>query len=159
MDRERCDVWVADLAMQRTAHDALLDEVERGRADAFVRPADRSRSVLGVALLKLAVARSIGVAPASVRVDRRCAVCGRPHGRPRVVGSDVEVSVTHSGSLVAVAITWDGPVGVDAEHRAIDRTMPPAEHIVTDSEPVREADDLLTYWCRKESVVKATGDG
>jgi 4'-phosphopantetheinyl transferase len=152
-------VWVADLALRRPAHDALLDDVERARADAFVRSGDRSRFVVGAALVKLAVADGTGLPPASIRVDRRCPMCGRPHGRPRVVGSDLQVSVAHSGSLVAVALTRAGPVGVDVEHRTAGRVVPPAMRIVTASEPVGRPDDLLTYWCRKESVVKATGDG
>jgi 4'-phosphopantetheinyl transferase len=156
---EVCEVWVADVVMHRPTHDALLDDIERGRAEAFARPVDRSRFVVGAALLKLTAARQTGASPASVRVDRRCATCARPHGRPRVIDSNVNVSVAHSGSLVAVALTWAAPVGVDVEQKAAHRAMPPADHIVTASEPVRWREDLLTYWCRKESVLKATGDG
>jgi 4'-phosphopantetheinyl transferase len=154
-----CDVWVADLAVRGPAHDALLDDVERARSDAFVRAADRSRFVLGAALVKLAVANGTGGSPASVRVNRRCPTCGSPHGRPRVVGSDLHVSVAHSGSLVVVALTSAGPVGVDVEQRGVGRASLLAPRVVTSSEPIGRPEDLLTYWCRKESVVKATGEG
>jgi 4'-phosphopantetheinyl transferase len=152
-------VWVADIAQRRPAHDGLLDEAERARAAAFVRPDDQARFVVGVSLLKLAVADHVGCPVRSVRVDRRCESCDRPHGRPQVLGSDLRVSVSHSGSLVAVACSLAISVGVDVEHRGTARALPPTRRILTAAEPLRRAEDLYTYWCRKESVVKATGEG
>jgi 4'-phosphopantetheinyl transferase len=31
--------------------------------------------------------------------------------------------------------------------------------VLDPQEPINQPEDMLTYWCRKESVVKATGDG
>ena len=145
-------------AWQRPAHDALLDSVERARANAYVRKADCTRFVVGVAMLKLAVAHEEGVAPTAVRVDRRCATCGTGHGAPRIVGSDLHVSVSHSGARVVVAITAAGPVGVDVEERSR-VALPCTQDVLTPAEPLRNIDDLLTYWCRKESALKASGAG
>jgi 4'-phosphopantetheinyl transferase len=152
-------VWVADIAQRRPAHDELLDEVERARAAAFVRPDDQARFVVGVALLKLTLADHMRCPGRSVRVDRRCQSCGEPHGRPQVLGSDLHVSLSHSGSLVAVACSRAGAVGIDVEHRGTARALPPARSILTPAEPLGRTEDLYTYWCRKESVVKATGEG
>jgi len=152
-------VWVANVAWRRPAHDALLDSVERARASAYVREADCTRFVVGVALLKLVVAREEGVAPTAVRVDRRCATCGRAHGAPSIVGSDLHVSVSHSGERVVVAITPAGPVGVDVEEREARVALPSTMDVLTAAEPLWNIDDLLTYWCRKESALKATGAG
>jgi 4'-phosphopantetheinyl transferase len=159
VDELSCDVWVTEPAPSALGREDLLDEDERARADSFLRPDDRSRFVAGVAVLKLAVARANRWPAASVRVDRRCPTCGLPHGRPRVQGGGLHVSVSHSGSRVVVALTASAPLGVDIEQRAIERALPPAEHILTSSEPLRDPEDFLTYWCRKESAVKATGDG
>src|SRR6266540_897506 len=60
VDEQHCQVWIADLELLRPAHDALLDDVELRRAEAFVHRADRSRFVLGAALVKLAVASETG---------------------------------------------------------------------------------------------------
>jgi 4'-phosphopantetheinyl transferase len=139
--------------------DGLLDEVEQTRAASFVRREDQTRFVAGAALLKIAVADHMTAGPTSVRVDRRCERCGGPHGRPRVLGSDLHVSVSHSGSLVAVALSPAGAVGIDIEHRARARALPPARQVLTPSEPLGRPEDLYTYWCRKESIVKATGEG
>jgi 4'-phosphopantetheinyl transferase len=159
MKRPGCEVWTAEVAERRPVHDVLLDEVELARVDALRRPIDRARFVVGVAVLKCAVAAYAGCPAPSVRVDRRCETCGGQHGRPRLPGTDLHVSVSHSGPLVVVALTEAGPVGVDAEHRVTNRQLPAARDVVTASEPIVGPGDLLTYWCRKESVVKATGDG
>jgi 4'-phosphopantetheinyl transferase len=157
--KQWCRVWVANVAWRRPAHDALLDSVERARANAYVREADCTRFVVGVAMLKLAVAHEEGVAPSAVRVDRRCATCGTGHGAPRIVGSDLHVSVSHSGARVVVAITPAGPVGVDVEEREARVALPCTQDVLTPAEPLRNIDDLLTYWCRKESALKASGAG
>jgi 4'-phosphopantetheinyl transferase len=154
-----CRIWVGDVGWRSQEPDTLLDPIERARADAFVRQLDRLRFVLGVALLKSAVAHEEGVTPNAVRVDRRCAMCGANHGAPRVLGSDLHVSVSHSGVRVMVAVTAVGPVGVDVEQHSVRRVMPPERMVMTSAEPVRESDDFLVYWCRKESVLKATGTG
>ena len=60
---------------------------------------------------------------------------------------------------MVVALTEAGPVGVDADTVSrTDNFLRPA-NVVTASEPIVGPGDLLTYWCRKESVVKATGHG
>ncbi len=155
----RCQVWVAEPAMLRAAHEALLDELERSRAAAFARPEDRARFVLGAVLLKLAVADATGREPATVVIDRTCDECGEPHGRPRVAGSDVQVSVAHSGELVMVALTRAGPVGIDVEQHAGQWTPALNRRVLATSEAAGSQGEFLGYWCRKESVVKATGDG
>src|ERR1700704_1993353 len=93
MDQQHCEVWVADVALRRSAHDVLLDDVERSRAGTFIRPDDRSRFVVGAVLLKLAVANETGRPPASIRVDRQCSTCGGAHGRPQLLASDLPGSV------------------------------------------------------------------
>jgi 4'-phosphopantetheinyl transferase len=158
LTQRRCDVWLAATHDYRPWHDKLLDGPERVRCSGFLRSADRTRFVLAAALTKIAAARVLAIAPADVHVDRACSTCGAQHGRPILSDTDLHVSVTHSGSTVAVALTRAGPVGVDIEARS-QRVLPAADLIVTPAEPVRTPHDLLTYWCRKESVMKATGDG
>jgi 4'-phosphopantetheinyl transferase len=148
-----CEVWVADIALCRPEHDGLLDDAERARAERFVHLADRSKFVLGVALLKLAVGATADLEPESVHVIREA------RGRPRVADSDLNVSVSHSGSVVAVALTRAGEVGIDVETRHPDGLERLGERIATPSERVSDPSDLLVYWCRKESVLKATGEG
>ncbi|MEU4568851.1 hypothetical protein [Micromonospora sp. NPDC023956] len=136
-------VWWADLGMLRRWHLGLLDATERRRLAAIGHPRHRRQSTLGAVLLRLAVAHHRGVPADRLRVVRACPSCAGPHGRPRLPEHPLAVSVSHSGRRVVVAVADRGEIGVDVErHEGADRP----------------ADDL-TQWCRRESVVKATGDG
>jgi 4'-phosphopantetheinyl transferase len=90
------------------------------------------------------------------------------HGKPRVPHTGLGVSISHSGGRVAVACGRGVEVGVDVE--AVSRPPDPAalvHNILTDSEAAHlnalgrtdRSLALLTYWTRKEAVLKATGDG
>lgn len=142
----------------------LLDERERSRAEAYRFAGDRTRFELGAVLLRAAAARALGTSPSEVAVDRTCDTCGAPHGRPRVGGSGLHVSVAHSGDWVAVAVTAAGPVGVDVEAIA-ERSDPDRRELVAvvcapeEQGFVVDPDDFFAYWTRKEAVLKATGDG
>jgi 4'-phosphopantetheinyl transferase len=134
----------------------VLDDVESSRVWALRRSVDQARSAAAAAMLRQLAGDLLGVPPTGVRIDRTCPDCGRPHGKPTLPGTDLHVSVTHSGERAAAALTREGPVGVDVElvttqdHAALtDQILGPDER----------TGDFYTYWTRKESVVKATGDG
>ncbi|MFF9765947.1 4'-phosphopantetheinyl transferase family protein [Streptomyces sp. NPDC053086] len=90
-------------------------------------------------------------------------------GRPLLVDpGGLHVSLSHAEAVVAAALSWDAPVGVDVE-----RLRPPAdrgalaraalseaEQRAVDElpEPLRDA-QLLRFWTRKEAVAKALGTG
>lgn len=137
-------VWWADLGMLRRWHTRLLDDTERRRLAAVAHPRHRRQSTLGAVLLRLAVARHRGVPADRLRVVRACPSCAEPHGRPRLPEHRLSVSVSHSGRRVAVAVSDRGEIGVDVE-----RHLPTGGHTAAE----------LARWCRREAVVKATGDG
>jgi 4'-phosphopantetheinyl transferase len=160
-DSDRCVVWWASLDARRDWHARLLDERERSRASQYRRPADQSRSVLAAALLRLAAGERLGIAADRVAIDRTCPDCERPHGRPRLPDSGLHVSVAHSGDLVAVALTGVAPVGVDVE-QVIDIDFSALAKSVLDSDETAgllSIRNFFVYWTRKESALKATGDG
>jgi 4'-phosphopantetheinyl transferase len=150
---------------------AWLDETERGRLVRLRRAEDRDRFATSRALLKDVVAAVAGVRPAAVRLGYTCARCGRPHGRPVVLGPaevvDRHVSLSHAGDRVVVAVTTVGPVGVDVEPADAGSFAGFSEVALTDAEagwvgqaPAPQRDRFRTaYWVRKESVLKATGQG
>lgn len=154
-----CTVLIANVRQLRTAHLALLDDTERHRADTFARRGDHDRFVLGAALSRLSIADELGIEPIEVLIDRACHTCHRQHGKPRVTGSSVHFSLSHSAELVVVALTRAWPLGVDVEPRLASAPVGLAPRVLSDAEPMSGPEDFTTYWCRKESVVKATGDG
>ena len=94
-------------------------------------------------------------------VDRSCPSCGRHHGRPRLPGTGLDVSISHSGTTVAVAVSNAGAVGVDVQQVADDAVQELSPLVLAEPEAghVVVAGDFFTYWTRKEALVKATGDG
>jgi 4'-phosphopantetheinyl transferase len=155
----RCDIWVTELGKESPADLALLNPAERRRRDDFVHAADRSRFTLGVALSRRAVAQTLGIDPLQVEIDRRCDRCGAQHGRPRLPGTELHLSVSRSAELVAVALTSAGPVGIDIERVTDEPPRTVAGMLLAPGEVAATPSEFFTLWCRKESVVKATGDG
>jgi len=168
------DVWWARRHDAADGHIALLDDTERQRWAGYRRGADRERFLAGCALAKMAIADYSGQRPGDVSFDRTCRNCGRPHGKPAIRGGRLELSVAHSGDLVAVALAT-APVGVDVEQlegrtRPLGRDGDPdalARLTLADTEraalaavpPPGRARAFLVAWTRKEAVTKATGDG
>jgi 4'-phosphopantetheinyl transferase len=112
------EVWWSSLAAADRDLLGVLDAAERARVESLERSADRGRSLISAAMLRVAVAAHLGIAPADVVVDRTCAECGGPHGAPRIVSHGTpapSVSVSHSGLLAVVALVSRGPVGVDVQ--------------------------------------------
>ena len=155
------DVWWAgrqDAASGRLT--ALLDEAEHGRWTTYRREEDRQRFLVGCSLAKTVVASATGQNPADVVFDRTCPDCGKPHGKPRMTDSDLELSVSHSGDRIAVALMTGRPVGVDVEQVRQTHDRDSLErYVMSDAERSGSPGDLFTVWTRKEAVTKATGDG
>nr|DAC76741.1 TPA_exp: 4'-phosphopantetheinyl transferase [Streptomyces sp. NRRL F-4335] len=161
-----CHVWWARAESDLALLD-LLDAEERMRSRSFLREQPRALYLTAHALTRLAVSAQTGVPPHLLRFVRVCKTCAGPHGKPALSDSPVplELSLSHSGDRVAVALSRGGPVGVDVE-RIGDRW---AESVDALSAEERRALDLLPaqrrapgffrYWARKEAVLKATGDG
>jgi 4'-phosphopantetheinyl transferase len=161
-------VWWASPGDARPWHEALLDDGERARYAALPTPAGRQRFLVGCALLRLLLAAHLGLPPSRVPLRRDCDRCGGPHGKPRVAAGGVEVSVSHSAERIAVAAAVGAPLGVDVERigAGLDadgiarRLLTQAESATYRALPPRDrVRSLLTYWTRKEAVLKATGDG
>jgi len=90
-------------------------------------------------------------------IDRSCPDCDEPHGKPRVLGSDLEVSVSHSGDKIAVAVTRAASVGVDVEEIRDIATDELSRMVVAPGDP--SGMGFFDLWARKEAVLKALGQG
>lgn len=145
--------------MLRDEHLRLLDPVEQARHRHGRDEAGAQRSALAAVVLRLAAAGVLGADPAELAVTRQCGSCDRPHGRPRIVGDPVHVSVSHSGDRVAVAVTAVAPVGIDVELVSALDPDELAAQVLGPDEVVVHPRDFFVCWTRKESVVKATGTG
>jgi 4'-phosphopantetheinyl transferase len=165
-----CAVWWGSPACDAAAAAALLDEDERARCATFVRAADRRRFAGARLLARRAVAAELGCDPGEVRFTARCAICGGPHGKPRVAGARValDLSIAHAHDRVVVAVAVGCAVGVDVERIGPFEDLVSAAAGVLDHEErgvlgeLAEAERpaaFFAYWTRKEALLKATGQG
>ncbi|GAB3587634.1 hypothetical protein GCM10027579_25430 [Calidifontibacter terrae] len=97
-----------------------LSAPERDRWSRLLRSQDRDDFVAARALAARAAA-ALGVPDA--RFEQRCERCGGPHGRPRIIDSDLAVSWSHTGGWVAAVAASAGPVGIDIEAGAPDTEL------------------------------------
>jgi 4'-phosphopantetheinyl transferase len=159
------EVWWGRIDQVRDEFADDLNEVERARLAAYLRDEDKARFLLGCTLVRRLLAARFSLPAAKVRLDRTCPDCGKPHGKVRAEGA--ELSVTHSGEWVGVAV-GDHPVGLDVEKVDPGLEIDALAGIALGAEEVQDlsrydgvekARAFTTYWTRKEAVVKATGDG
>jgi 4'-phosphopantetheinyl transferase len=159
------EVWWGRIEQVRAEFADDLDPVELQRLEAYRRDEDKARFLLGCTIVRRLLATRLSLPAASIRLDRTCPDCGKPHGKVRADGA--ELSVTHSGDLVGVAIS-DRAVGLDVEKvdpgidvDGLAKISLADEEIASLAEydATTRARAFTTYWTRKEAVLKATGDG
>lgn len=144
---------------------ATLTRVEQDRAEGYRSPQARTEFVGGHLLARLCVSKWLGTPSHAIELEQRCAGCGGPHGKPRIVGAEaLSVSISHSGGIVATAVTGHpSGVGVDIEMvsaRAHRLSEPARRRVLTAGEyqAVTDAADpdgeFLKLWVRKEALIK-----
>jgi 4'-phosphopantetheinyl transferase len=162
----RVDLWLIRTGLpadQLAGLERVLDPAERDRAATMTHEGDRRRFIATHGVARLIIGTRLGRPPEELRWRHG------PHGKPELAGdaAGLEVSLSHSGGLAALALADGRPVGVDIQFRTsgLDparmsaRFYPPAEaRFVTSARGRdRQAGRFLRLWTRKEAVVKVAG--
>ncbi|WP_371555017.1 4'-phosphopantetheinyl transferase superfamily protein [Streptomyces longwoodensis] len=141
---------------------ALLTDEERERRRHLV-PSQRALYAAAHAALRTTTAAFSGRPVGQVAFRRGAS------GKPYVAGDPgLRVSLSHTDGLALVAVSRDGPVGVDVERLV--RPVDPRglrRQVLSDQEaalwPAERdgplCEGLLTHWTCKEAVLKALGTG
>jgi 4'-phosphopantetheinyl transferase len=156
-DLRRSDEWIEDAV---TSVLGVGESERRGRESRQVW----RRRVVARAMLRIALGLYLDRAPNSL------AFALGPSGKPRLAGpagrDDVFFNQARSGDLCLIAISGDGPVGVDVEEV---RDVPELPGLVRSRFAESEATAILgrsgeerlrafyRCWTRKEATVKAAG--
>ena len=159
-------VHLAHLDLQRPPAESVwktLSDVERTVACRFIFEPDRHRYVWSHYWLRAVLADRLQERP------ERLMLVPDEQGKPQLQHPErLQFNLSHTASLVAVAIAADRPVGVDIEATQRHLLIPGLAHqILTPAELThwqalpasQQKIELLRYWCRKESLLKATGRG
>lgn len=144
---------------------------EQARAQRLYFARDRRRFTVGRGVLRDILSRYLELEP------QRLAFSYGPKGKPSLAqelaevspkASDLRFNLSHSGGLALYVFTYGRDIGIDIEQF---REIEDAEHIASRffspgevqafcSLPAHlQLEGFLNCWCRKESYIKATGDG
>lgn len=141
--------------------DETLPPAEWAKAERFHFRDDRVRALLSRYLLRRKLGECLNRPPRSLRLEAGA------QGKPRLPAKEIEFNLSHSGSVVALAISED-EVGIDIERQ---RTFEDAEQLLENhftGDEIRwfrqhpdaeRAVAFLTLWTRKEALYKAMGKG
>jgi 4'-phosphopantetheinyl transferase len=157
-------VWRTSLVRPKDAVErmrTLLARDEQHRADRFRFKRDRSRYIVGRALLRGLLARYLDAAPEELEFEYG------EFEKP-ALRSGPWFNLSHSGPIALYAFSSTGEIGIDVElddadfarERIAERFFSPAEVRLLRSLPSEaQPRAFLTCWTRKEAFIKARGDG
>lgn len=147
-----------------------LSSAELSRAAAIRSQQQRAEFITGRAVVKTLAGTAARADPRQVQVEPQCPICGSvTHGKPVIRNAGApHVSVAHRDGNVLVALTIDGPIGVDLE---VDRPVPELDEMARVALTAGERSRLrsldgaeasrwfLARWCLKEALTKRSGAG
>jgi 4'-phosphopantetheinyl transferase len=142
---------------------SLLDEDERTRAGRFAAEKSRRRFVMAHGQMRVILGAVLDESAADIRFSR--AEYGKPFVSDRRI--DLRFSLSHSGERALLALAVGREIGVDIEQcQAVDvlelarQCFSRREYGTLQLLPASQRlDAFYRGWTRKESLVKARGDG
>jgi 4'-phosphopantetheinyl transferase len=141
----------------------LLDAPERARAEAMPEPTVHAEFVVSHAATRQILGGLLDVQPGSLRWRYG------PSGKPTLASpvTDLQVSLSHSEGLAALAVSAGRSVGIDVQRRRsadglirmAERYYPAAEagYVAQASSPDELGRRFSTLWTRKEACAKVGG--
>ena len=166
--RDEVHVWLIPLVAtpeQAASSIRLLSAEERRRAERFRFDRHRARWIQARAHSRRVLGGYLACPPQAVELVLE------DHGKPRLDGPvrhhELEFNLSHSGDLALLAIARGRRVGVDVEVTPRLDVRRLSARVLTEREraPLRELSgpqlqhEFLRCWTRKESWIKALGDG
>jgi 4'-phosphopantetheinyl transferase len=144
----------------------VLSPDECEKADRFHFEADRSRFVLGRAMLRHVLARGLQKRPNELSFEY--GAFGKPVLAPGGPAGQPQFNLSHSGDLILLAVAVGRAVGIDVERMRTDIPhLGIAEHFFSAAErgslaglpAPAQTEAFYACWTRKEAYIKATGVG
>ncbi len=166
---EEVHVWKASISRDESTRPhslALLSSDERDRAARFAFDSDRNRFVVSRAILRMLLARYLGMLP------REIVLVYDSYGKPSLSTHQnpggVSFNLAHSGDCAVYAFARRVQVGIDIERQRsevpvtelAERFFSPRERNALRALPDEERREaFFRCWTRKEAYLKALGQG
>ena len=168
----RIDVWCAffgeiGLESLHEAYRGVLSEAERLQEQRFHFAVDRRRFLVTRALVRTVLSKYADIEARDWTFTTNA--YGRPAiSNPDVIAGRISFNVSHTKSLIVLAVTHGLALGIDTEN-AIDREAPlelvsrffavPEVNAMTELPLAARQQRFYEYWTLKESYIKARGMG
>ena len=150
-------LWADVSGLDESGASFELSEYRREWLAGVKPPAARRAGIGAELLLQRALRRYRPELPLPPRI-----LCGE-NGKPYPADCDLYFNLSHSGDFAACALSG-APVGLDiqsprAYHKKLtERYFAPEERLYIEKSKDKDA-AFTEIWCRKESFIKATGEG
>jgi 4'-phosphopantetheinyl transferase len=136
-----------------------LDSADITAMKSYGRPELQNRFVVRRSTLRRLLALELGI-----DVPKKLRIKFEEGGKPWLEGFPVHFSISSSGQFGLVAVSAHCPIGVDIEiHNpkmaSLDMHFLASEEINLLKAEQNDTANFFRIWARKESVIKATGDG
>lgn len=164
-DESICVYWyrLEDGIVDDNTATQLMDEAERERMDGMRQPQAARFFAYRRCLLRLILSHHLGVPPDQLSFARELG------DKPSLSNAEgrIHFNTSQTGSCGVVAVSLDGPVGVDVEViRPVDiamlaaRILSPGERNVFQGlEPEVQLEAIFNIWTAKEALLKGLGRG
>ncbi|CAN5228390.1 4'-phosphopantetheinyl transferase superfamily protein [soil metagenome] len=163
---DEIQVWMARLDDENAAGlKEILSDAERARAERFRSQPQRNRWIVARGILRIILGKCLEISPDKVSFEYSM------YGKPSIFAASrakIRFNLSHSDGLALYAVTSGREIGVDLERlqpflldaRTIAECLTPLERerlqILPDNDRERFFFDC---WTRKESYLKALGEG
>jgi 4'-phosphopantetheinyl transferase len=144
----------------------LLSPEERGRADRFLRKANRDEFLLAHGMKRVVLSRLTAVPPQDLEF------AADHNGRPLLLtrgagGARIDFNLSHTSGIAAVAASAAGLVGVDVEHAGRSSDVETIMTVLSRREGAhlaglagdRRRRAAFAHWTAREAFSKAVGVG
>jgi 4'-phosphopantetheinyl transferase len=161
---QEMQVWSASLDTEDSSRFYyLLSEDEKKRAARLKSRSAASGQIIGRGILRLLLGKYIGVNPRDLVFSKN------PFGKPFLsnpMDSAIRFNLTHSGSLLLIAIGKGKQIGIDVEKIEENIDFSGISSLVFSSDEQRSLSrsnnpilDFYALWTAKEAILKASGQG
>jgi 4'-phosphopantetheinyl transferase len=149
-------------------HESLnvVSAEERGEARRFRKPTDGARFLLGRTVVRLALSRSLPIAPGEWRFRR--SAFGKPEVARPEAATGIRFNLAHTDGMIVCATSQTSAIGVDVERICAHADLLDAAETVFSATELHALDQLppeertarfYDFWTLKEAYAKARGEG
>ncbi len=164
---EKIHVFLYQLSLYNSKDLILyLSDDEKNRADKLKIQEKKDQFIITRSLLRRLLSSNLGKEPQNIIISYL------EHGKPiindKINNKAIEFNVSHSGDYTLIALTLENKIGVDIEeiNSNVDH-LSLANRFFSDEEKTQilsldegqQCDAFYRIWARKESFIKATGEG